>query len=367
MPFPPDYGGVIDVFNRIKHLKEIGFSIILHCFDYNSRAGENQIGKLKGYCEEVHIYTRKKSVFFLFSRLPFIVISRWNKKLLDNLLQNDFPILFEGIHTTAFISHPALKNRFKVLRTHNVEQEYYRHLAESTNRFLKKLFYRVESRKLKRYEPKTLPFAQKVLAVSEADKYFFEKLNPDTVILMPSMDFETITEFSKTGEKFILFHGNLSVEENEKAALFLMESVFSKIDFPVIIAGKNPSLKLQEAVAKNSHIRLIQSPDEKTMQKLMASAHIHILYSFQDTGVKLKLMNVLRDGKFCIANDLILGKLPVENLLTVANRSEEILSAIDALMSRKFDIKLTESRKMFLTAIKQKNENILKNIFTGGQ
>ena len=102
MPFPPDYGGVMDVFFRIKHLKEAGFIIILHCFDYNDRAGDANIRKLKEYCQEVHIYSRKKSIFSLLGKQPFIVHSRQNKLLLSNLLKNDYPILFEGIHTTAF-------------------------------------------------------------------------------------------------------------------------------------------------------------------------------------------------------------------------------------------------------------------------
>lgn len=345
----------------------MGFSIILHCFDYNNRARKEQIEQLEKYCNQIHIYRRKKSIFFLLSRLPFIVRSRRNKLLLYNLLKNDYPILFEGIHTTAFLSHSALKYRNKILRTHNIESDYYGQLGKSTNHFFKKLFYQIESRKLKRYEPSILSFAQKVLTISEHDKRFFKKLNPETEVLMPSIDFEKKSDDNKIDKKFILFHGNLSVEENEKAAFFLLEKVFSKIEFPVIIAGKKPSLKLKESVAKFSHIRLVQSPNELEMQNLIAAAHIHVLFSFQGTGVKLKLMNVLQNGRFCVANNAIIGDLPVEELLSIANTSEEILTIVKRLMSNQFDEKQWEHRELFLTNIAKENEIILKYVFTNGQ
>ncbi|MEI7802398.1 MAG: mannosyltransferase, partial [Bacteroidota bacterium] len=34
VPYPPDYGGVIDVYYKIKALKEAGVKIHLHCYEY---------------------------------------------------------------------------------------------------------------------------------------------------------------------------------------------------------------------------------------------------------------------------------------------------------------------------------------------
>ena len=34
VPFPPDYGGVIDVYYKLKALKKAGHSIILHTYKY---------------------------------------------------------------------------------------------------------------------------------------------------------------------------------------------------------------------------------------------------------------------------------------------------------------------------------------------
>ena len=34
VPFPPEYGGVIDVYFKAKALSEKGLKVLLHCFQY---------------------------------------------------------------------------------------------------------------------------------------------------------------------------------------------------------------------------------------------------------------------------------------------------------------------------------------------
>lgn len=341
----------------------MGFSIILHCFDYN-RAKSKHLKELKIYCEKVYIYSRKKSFFFLLHPLPFIVRTRRNKLLLKSLLNNNYPILFEGIHTTAFLDHPLLKKRFKVLRTHNIENEYYKNLSKSTTHILRKWFYRIESWKLKRYEHNIIPLPDYVLAISDTDKTFFSRFNQETKLLMPSLEVnESKQENVELDERFILFHGNLSVPENEKAALFLIREVFPHFNYQVIIAGKKPSNNLKKAVALLSNVRLVDSPSEKTMEQLIIAAHIHLLFSFQDTGVKLKLLKVIQNGKFCVANDTIVGSVPVKQFLYIANTPEEIFSTIKKLMPMQFDKKQYNNRKMFLSMLMRRNETVLNTVF----
>ncbi|MFL5752959.1 MAG: glycosyltransferase family 1 protein, partial [Bacteroidia bacterium] len=72
VPFPANYGGVIDVFYKIKALHGAGVKIILHCFEY----GRGEKPDLNSYCEEVHYYRRDTSFRNHFSKLPYIVASR---------------------------------------------------------------------------------------------------------------------------------------------------------------------------------------------------------------------------------------------------------------------------------------------------
>ena len=37
VPHPPDYGGVIDIYYKVKSLHELGIKVHLHCYQYGSQ------------------------------------------------------------------------------------------------------------------------------------------------------------------------------------------------------------------------------------------------------------------------------------------------------------------------------------------
>jgi hypothetical protein len=55
VPFPPDYGGVMDVYYKMKALSEEGVRIILHCYEYGRKASS----ELTFLADEVYYYPRK--------------------------------------------------------------------------------------------------------------------------------------------------------------------------------------------------------------------------------------------------------------------------------------------------------------------
>ena len=93
VPFPPDYGGAIDVFFKLKALQKQGIRIILHCFVY----GRQKANILEDICEKVFYYERKKIWNARPFSYPYIVSSRQNDALLKNLCHTKVPILFEGL------------------------------------------------------------------------------------------------------------------------------------------------------------------------------------------------------------------------------------------------------------------------------
>lgn len=71
MPYPVDYGGVFDLFYKIKELHSLGVKIHLHCFDY----GRGEQPELNKYCEEVFYYSRNEGHKGFSFKLPYIVAS----------------------------------------------------------------------------------------------------------------------------------------------------------------------------------------------------------------------------------------------------------------------------------------------------
>ena len=124
VPYPTNYGGVIDVFYKLKALHHLGVIIYLHVFEY----GKGEQVELKKYCKEVFYYPRNSFVKSFISKTPFIVKSRGGNLLIANLNKNAYPILFEGLHTTLPVLKDSLKDRNIYLRAHNIEPVSYTHL-----------------------------------------------------------------------------------------------------------------------------------------------------------------------------------------------------------------------------------------------
>lgn len=366
IPFPANYGGVIDVFYKIKALKSVGVGVHLHCFEY----GRSQAEELLRICKSVTYYKRNTSIFQHISFLPFIVQSRLNNILLKNLQKDDFPILFEGLHCSGFINHSSLVNRRKLLRMHNVEWQYYEHLAKKESKRWKRLFFRIESWKLKRFERKILMNVSDstksnletiLLSISPNDTTYF-KTNYTSIptIYVPAFHAnDTLTSKVGTGD-YALFHGDLSVKDNEEAALFLIDEVFKNLNYKLIIAGLNPSEKLWSKTAANIEIK--SNLSHKAMNDLIQNAQVNILISFHSAGMKLKLLNALFNGRFCLVNHFMVDGTGMENFCFVGNNAKELKQKLEYIFNQSFDESQITSRTELLQNALSNEQNALKII-----
>lgn len=325
----------------------------MHCFEY----GRGQQMELKKYCQEVHYYQREKLIGGIPLRLPYIVSSRINPLLIKNILKDNYPVLLEGIHCTYYLYHGELNSRKVLVRLHNVEFEYYRQLAKSTNNFYKKIYYSLESRLLKKYE-RIIAQKAKLLAVNEKDKKSYRKVfaAKDVTFLPVFLPFNEVT--SKTGKgNFCLYHGNLSVAENEKASLWLLQNIFNHLEISFIIAGKSPSDTLKNEVAKNKNVQLTENPTQEKMEKLIKNAHIHLLPSFNSTGIKIKLLNALFNGRFVLTNATSLEDTGLETLCELAEAPKDYIKRIQKLLEISFTQNEINQRKEILKTMYDNQKN----------
>lgn len=332
VPWPANYGGVIDVFYKVKALFEIGYKIHLHCFVYNRQPHPY----LENYCDKISYYERNISKSGLFNTKPYIVVSRKDEALLQNLNADDDPILFEGLHTTYFLCQHKIEPKRTFVRAHNIEHDYYRFLSQSETNIFKRYYFLSEATKLEHYES-VLKDANGIAAISETDFQYFKSKYEQKAFLLPAFHpYDKI--ISKVGfGKFALYHGNLAVSENQKAALFLATEVFSKVNFPLVIAGHHPNLELKKTIANNSKVRLVANPSENEMNELIAEAHVHVLPTFQSSGIKLKLLAALYAGRHLLVNDKMLeGSRIPSNIVNCANTKESFIESIILLEKEAF-------------------------------
>lgn len=354
VPFPPVHGGLTDLYYKIKALHKAGVYITLHCFQKRLPEAEH----LETLCEKVFYYPRK--TLALSFRLPYIVSSRSSSALVRNLNAGNAPVLSEGIHCTypLFIGKIAPQRTF--VRLHNVEFRYYENLARLEQNFLKRKFFSREAGLLKGYETELVKAGAEYLAVSTADEQIYKReLQCEKIRFLPVFTGNNeVTALPGTGD-ICLYHGNLAVNENEHGALWLAHEIFSQLPYQLVIAGRQPSAKLKARLSDCKNVKLIADPSEEAMEQLIKSAQVQVLPSFNNTGVKLKVIQALFKGRHCIVNH---EGANVAQLCTVATTSGTFQKEVSKLMERAFTMDDIRNRRETLSGIFNDDRNAQKLI-----
>jgi glycosyltransferase involved in cell wall biosynthesis len=362
VPYPADYGGVIDIFYKIKCLYEAGIKIHLHCFTQ----GRPPQDELDNYCEQVFYYKRKNFLQALPLNVPFMIGSRSNTGLLQNLQKDNYPVLIEGVQSSYLLLNGFLKDRIRMLRLHNVEFLYYRKLAQHESNWLKKLYYKNECRLLKKTEAELASMAP-VITLSKTDLGVYKKFfGASQVHQIPVFTPWKEVNIEEGRGKYCLYHGNLAINENEQSVKWLLENVFVKTDIALIVAGKNPSERLQKFINAYPNCSLIENPTDTDLQQLIRKAHINVLPSFNVTGIKLKLLNALYNGRFCIVNYAAIKGSDLEGFVDQAETAEDFLKKLQSCFQNDFTTEDISNRKKKLYKIfdnKTNTEELIKFLF----
>ncbi|MCK4407379.1 MAG: glycosyltransferase family 1 protein [Bacteroidales bacterium] len=348
IPYPPNYGGVIDVFYKIKALHQNGIKIHLHCIEYPGRDRTKELNK---YCESVNYYRRKTGLSSAFSLKPYIVSSRKSEELITNLLKDDYPIIFEGLHSCFYIDDARLKNRIKIYRESNIEHRYYYNLFKVVKNLYNKFYFIIETIKLRLYQ-NVLKHADLMLVVSQKDtEYLQHHFKNKKVVYLPSFHRNENPDIKPGTGKYALYHGNIEVPENAHAASFLINEVFNDLDFPLVVAGMNPPEQIKKLIDSKPNVKLISNPDDEKMFELIRNAHVNVLVTFQATGLKLKLLNTLYNGRFCLVNEKMLNGTLLNDLCVIANNSFQLKNKLKTIFKDDFDEDQIELRKQKLNGL----------------
>lgn len=330
-PYPPNYGGVIDVFYKIKALSEIGYTIHLHCF---VKEIPLEFDELKRLCQSVCFYEITKNPFHFLSALPFSVISRSNSKLGTNIAKIHAPILFEGLKTTCLVNDTRLQHHKKFLRLHNIEHNYFKGIAKSEEGFFKKMAFYWESRKFKKYEAVIKAF-DKVFTLSEFENDMALAYCRNSVYVPVFHGNDKVAPLEGFGD-YAIYHGDLTTSDNRKCVVFLID-VFKKLpNRKLIIASGSNEDFVQNIIGTSENIQFVKLNDFTHLKTLLQKAHISISWSFQKSGTKLKAINSLYNTRFCIINENVIDDAIVADLCVMTKNEEELINQIEYLFKERF-------------------------------
>jgi hypothetical protein len=203
---------------------------------------------------------------------------------------------------------------------------------------MKKLYYLHESAVLKRYEQRIASrWPLLTVTQSDADAARQQYQAKEVMVIPVFLPYQAINSPQGTG-CYCLYHGNLSVEENEKAVCWLLEHVFNDLNIPFIIAGKKPSQHLRRAAGQVASACVIADPTGPEMEDIIRKAQLHVIPSFNCTGIKLKLLNALFNGRHCVVNEDAVEGTGLKEVCHVAHEAGQFKDMIEMLFERPFTL-----------------------------
>ena len=115
-----------------------------------------------------------------------------------------------------------------------------------------------------------------------------------------------------------------------------------------MIASSHINSQIITTISKHKNIQFQHLKTETDLYQLFEKAHINVLPTFQNTGIKLKLLNTLYQGKFVIVNDLMVDETGLESLCEKATTKIQFLEKTGELFQKEFKSSTEKERRKIL-------------------
>ncbi len=343
VPFPPDYGGAIEVWHRLRALAAEGVRVHAHAFVYGRFQPR---AELEALAAQVDYYPRTLSSAVMRGGFPLSVHMRQSAVLLRRLQADHIPVLFEGVQTTAWAK--VLEGRRLFLRAHNIEHQYYAGLAARCSGPAHWLYTR-ESAALARYEPAVARRMQMVFAISPADQQWFADQGIRAELLLPFHGYDHPDLPSGRG-KYILYQGDLSLEVNQRAILEVIALAPPRPDRPLVVAGRQGNTRFEARIRALPNIIRHTDVSAEMMMRLIRDAQVTVIHSLHAAGMKLKLFAALYQSRFVAASPKDVTGTPLDQ--AVHTYTPDTLNALlDVLWLRDFDPEEVARRTIILAGL----------------
>ena len=253
-PFPPREGGPLAMNANIEAMLSGGHQVKVIALNTNKYFVEPgdipETYRSNTRIEFVNIdlsIKPLKAFANLFSKESFHVerfISAKVKQKITEILQNeDFDIVqLEMLYMLPYLDVIRKYSMAKIVfRSHNIEHQIWKRVADSTSSPIKRLYLQYLSQKLKNYELSTINSTDGIVCISSRDIDFYKKNNcqiPITTIPF-GVDIKKYQPAEKPGGPISLFHiGSMNWMPNEEGIQWFIEKAWP------LITKKYPQLKL---------------------------------------------------------------------------------------------------------------------------
>ena len=318
MPYPPNHGGRVDIWRRIKGMHKAGVRLQFIAWQGSNpenRAKREDIEELGKYVDEVHLINIDRSWLGRALRLPYLLrypslaatmtaASRQKRDLSDLVrLYGPSAVWLESIYGAALAQKITDKHKIPLyVRSHNIEHQYMRRLASLATDGQERIALRLNMLHLESLERRLLRRARRFYDCSYDDLLWWQSQGYDNGIFLPQTivpeeDFSASAEPPFQPDKFdIAFMGNLHSPNNVEGLLWFLQQVVPKVlqarpEASILIAGSRPKDEIRVACARHRQITLLPNPANSTDIYLAGKVLVNPVLS--GSGVMVKSIEML--------------------------------------------------------------------------
>lgn len=300
-PYPTNFGGAFDIYNKIIELDKKGFNITLVATVNNKVLPENR-EVIEKIVHKLIIVERKKNFLFFLSLTPYQVVCR---RLLSKIkFDDDFKyIILEGEYVGKILENETIKNTPFVLRLHNNECVYFRELFKSEKKIIPAVYYFIEAILFSLYSKKVIKKANRVCCVSSSEAESIKKLFLNKDIRFTPVILERNSYIERTlANPTVLYVGALFTPNNIESLKWYINNVHPLLkdikgyNFKIVGSTKNEKQKhwLNRVASTDNSISVFFDVDN--LESFYDEASVFINPVLNGAGVKIKNLNAIIKG-----------------------------------------------------------------------
>ncbi|HLV50396.1 MAG TPA: glycosyltransferase family 4 protein [Flavobacterium sp.] len=357
IPYPPVFGGAIDVWERIKGLHALGYEIDLAVTD-KVNPSQEQLDEIKIYVRHFFFVRRENKVQQLFNKLPLQLLSRKGLSTID-IHQTYDTLILESEFCWAITLNQSITYKNIVVRVHNIESHYFKALGKSSNSLREKIYYKMESNKIKNLSEMVFDKVDKLWFISKDDLLLVNK--PNKSVFMPFPINSEMVKPVPNSAKNVLYIGALFMQNNLYGLDWYIENVHSELlqikDYQFVIVGstKDNRQELNKKYGNLPNVRLFL--DQPDITPFYQKAGLFINPMFHGSGVKVKSVNALVNGVPLVSTDIGAEGIGLtDEMFFRANNTEDFVTKIKHIFNVPADaVNRTQTAQQYLQEINYTN------------
>jgi sugar transferase (PEP-CTERM/EpsH1 system associated) len=311
LPYPPDDGGKIGIFNLTKYLSVRGHKIVLlSIISGRTKETLKNIEGLRKWCDVRAVYkntgTNLWGLFLnLFSGIPYTISKYHNSKAKEAIKKILSKGRFDLIHIDSL--HMAyygefIKHEFElplVLREHNVQTTIMERYYQQQGNPFTRLYAYLQWKKTHRYEAKICEIFDMCLMITREDKNRIERMNSSvkTCIIPAGVDTSYFYPLKIKEEPCsLVFVGDLSWLPNVDGLLWFYNRVWPRIKKSFLqvksyVVGRRPPQKIRKLSKREQNI--VVTGFVTDVRSYVAKCSVFVVPLRIGGGMRLKILEAM--------------------------------------------------------------------------